>query len=157
MTSLKRLLLVALALMLAACAAGPEAIRWGTDACDRCRMILSDRAFAAELVEPGGRVLKFDGVDELSRHLAERPGSGKVYVTNGRDGGLVPAESAVYLYAIDVIGPMHGHVISFATRADGERFAAAEKIKDGQWLDFAGALAALRRDDEGSGGNDGKH
>lgn len=57
---------VALLLMpVAACGQteGPEEIAWGRDACEHCRMIISERPFAAELrTSPRKRLYKFDDI-----------------------------------------------------------------------------------------------
>lgn len=56
---------VVLILLLSACSKNPETgpveVKWDRDACERCRMVLSDRNFAAE-VRGGekGEIFKFD-------------------------------------------------------------------------------------------------
>ncbi len=46
-------LAVGLVLLLAACSGdpgtGPKDVRWDRDACERCRMVLSDRNFSAQI------------------------------------------------------------------------------------------------------------
>lgn len=127
------LILVLIGLGLAGCSQGPEPIRWGTDTCDRCRMVLVDKSFGAEFVEKGGRVRKFDEVDEMVRYLAERPVPGKAYVTNGIDGGLVPAEGALYVESPDIKAPMGSHVMSFADKPSAERFISQSKPSQVRW------------------------
>lgn len=42
---------------------GPEEVAWGRDACEHCRMIISERGFAAELREGArNRIHKFDDI-----------------------------------------------------------------------------------------------
>ena len=56
---------IAMLLLLSACSktpeTGPVEVKWDRDACERCRMVLSDRNFAAE-VRGGekGEIFKFD-------------------------------------------------------------------------------------------------
>lgn len=121
-----------------ACAAGPEPIRWGIDTCDQCRMTLVDRRFGAELL--GRRPYKFDGVDELARFLAAHPQQGAMFVTDGKTGSLIPASQAVYLSASGIKSPMGGHVMSFASRADAERYALRQGLQNYRMLNFAEAL-----------------
>jgi hypothetical protein len=55
----------ALLLPLAACgkASGPEEVAWGRDACEHCRMIISEKGFAAELRSgERNRIHKFDDI-----------------------------------------------------------------------------------------------
>ena len=135
-----RLLAMVLAtLLVAACSKDPEPIRWGTDMCDQCRMILSDKPFGAELVAQ--RVYKFDGVDELSRFQSAHPEiKGAAYVTDGETGNLVPAREAVFIQSTDLKAPMGGHVTSFAKRQEAQQFVAQHQLHEVQWLTFAEAL-----------------
>jgi copper chaperone NosL len=136
---MKRLLMVTLALV-AGCSAGPEPIRWGTDACDVCRMVLTDKLFGAELVEEGGQVRKFDGLDELVTYTSQSGKKGKVYVTNGKDGALVPIEQAVIVRSPGLISPMGGDVTTFASKADADAYIQAQKLDNVSWP----ALADLK-------------
>jgi len=58
------LLSVLLVLSLAACgrepASGPADVKWDRDACEHCRMVISDRNFAAQVRDAEGRVHRFD-------------------------------------------------------------------------------------------------
>jgi len=137
---MKRLAIALSILMLTACTKGPEPIRWGTDMCDQCRMILSDKRFGAELAAE--RVYKFDGVDELSRFQAAHADiKGAAYVTDGETGNLVPAQQAVFIASPDLKSPMGGRVISFARHQEAERFVTQHQLHDVRWLTFAEALA----------------
>lgn len=121
-----------------ACASGSEPIRWGVDTCDQCRMTLMDKRFGAELL--GRRPYKFDGVDELARFLVVHPQQGPMFVTDGKTGSLIPASHAVYLSARGITSPMGGHVMSFASRADAERYALRLGFRNHRMLNFAEAL-----------------
>ncbi|ENO89650.1 nitrous oxide reductase accessory protein NosL [Thauera linaloolentis] len=72
------LLLSPLAGLLAACGKGgwPDGmapIRWDRDTCIRCKMVISDRRFAAELRGgPAGTVFKFDDIGCLVFWLQEQ-------------------------------------------------------------------------------------
>ncbi|MGH0034145.1 MAG: protein NosL [Myxococcota bacterium] len=41
---------------------GPIAVTWDRDTCERCQMVISDRAFAAQVRNAGGRVHLFDDI-----------------------------------------------------------------------------------------------
>jgi nitrous oxide reductase accessory protein NosL len=67
-----------LPLLLAGCfgdpPTGPVAIKWDRDACEVCRMLISDRHFAAQLRGgPGHKAYKFDDVGELVYWLDRQP------------------------------------------------------------------------------------
>jgi copper chaperone NosL len=131
---------------LCACSKGPEPIRWGTDMCDQCRMILCDKRFGAELV--ADRVYKFDGIDELAKFQAAHPEKkGAAYVSDGQSGAIIPAGEALFV-ASHLRGPMGGEVMSFARRDDAERFVAQYGLREARFLPFKEALA------QAGGGND---
>lgn len=137
---MKRLAVAIAVLIVTACTKGPEPIRWGTDMCDQCRMILSDKRFGAELVAQ--RVYKFDGIDELSRFQALHAGmAGSAYVTDGETGNLVPAQQAVFIASPDLHAPMGGRVMSFAQRQEAQQFVREHQLHDVRWLTFTEALA----------------
>lgn len=98
---------------LAACGerTGPEDISWGRDACEHCRMIISERPFATELRGgPRKRIYKFDDVGcaiHWARHekldLGEMP---EFWVMSHADGkAWLDARQA--FYRIDVRSPMN--------------------------------------------------
>ena len=147
---MKRIAMVLAVLLVTACTKGPEPIRWGSDMCDQCRMILSDKRFGAELVAQ--RVYKFDGIDELARFQSAHPETkGAAYVTDGETGNLVPAQQAVFIDAPDLKAPMGGHIISFAQRPEAQQFVARHQLHEVRWLSFTEALAQTK------GGMDAGH
>lgn len=68
--------LLVCASLLAACSERMDAVDpvWGKQACDSCRMLVSDPFYAAELVDDGGRRRFFDDVGCLDAYLVEHPG-----------------------------------------------------------------------------------
>ena len=66
--------LAALALAVAACSRGdaPEPVAWNRQACDHCRMLVGDPAFAAQLRDGSGQVRFFDDPGCLLAFAAER-------------------------------------------------------------------------------------
>jgi copper chaperone NosL len=139
---MNHLVLGILTVACAACAAGPEPIRWGTDTCEQCRMVLDDKRFGAEL-QVGGRTYKFDGVDELGKYMVKHPG-GTPYVVDAGNGTLVQASKAIFLASPDLRGPMGGHVVAFASKEDAQRFADAQQLKSVAWPTAKQALDERR-------------
>ena len=131
-----------LALLLSACNAGPEAILWGKDTCAQCGMILEDRRFGAELV--ARNVYKFDGIDELARYEVAHPSlKGSIYVTDDETGQLIPAAKAFFLLSPSLTAPMGGHVMSFAARTNGDRYAALHHLRAVHWISQQEAIATV--------------
>lgn len=136
---MKRWTLLALAALSVACAAGPEPIRWGTDTCEQCRMVLDDRRFGVEVVD-GGRTYKFDGLDELVKYRHDHGAHGAVYVTDAATGALVPLETATLVASLQLVGPMGGHVVALASRDAAEAYVREQHLHGVRWLTAGQAL-----------------
>lgn len=128
-----KLYLTALTLLLilaSACGRKFEPIAYGKDACAHCKMTILDKRYAAEIVNPKGRVFKFDDIACL-RGFEKEPGS-LLFVNDftGRQTGPLNAEKAVFLHHESFKSPMAGNFPAFADQA------AATAIKDSLGLDF---------------------
>lgn len=76
--SLRYMSAVLLPLLLAGCfgdpASGPVEIKWDRDACEVCRMLISDRHYAAQVRGgPKHKAFKFDDMGELVHWLDKQP------------------------------------------------------------------------------------
>ena len=96
-------------LTLSACAndsgTGPKAVKWDRDACERCRMVLSDRHFAAQVrYFPEGkrsRLALFDDIGCASLWLDKSPWKDdprtEIWVTDYRTREWIDARTATYV------------------------------------------------------------
>lgn len=98
---------------------GPHVIHYGEDVCERCKMIISDKRFAAQLVDQKGKALKFDDVGCLSAYLKESGGEGGMphfmYVTDFATGEWLDAGKAFYLLNPELRSPMGYNIAAFGT------------------------------------------
>ena len=108
-----------LPLFLAACAPGeikPEPIEAG-DMCSFCKMAISEKRFAAEIVAADETVLKFDDVGCLLRYR-QRAGSelkaAGVYVTDYDSRAWLKAGDAFFVKSGSVKTPMGSGIIAYA-------------------------------------------
>jgi len=84
---------------------GPAEVKWDRIACDRCRMVLSDRKHAAQVrtQEPAGRskVFFFDDIGCAIVWLQDKPAAGglgtEIWVTDWRTGDWIDARTATYV------------------------------------------------------------
>ena len=84
---------------------GVRAVNWDRDACDRCRMVLSDRAHSAQVryfPESGrSRVMVFDDIGCAALWLQEQPWKDdprtEIWVTDHRTGAWIEARGASYV------------------------------------------------------------
>lgn len=101
---------LALVLLLAGCGGdpqtGPIEPHWDRDACERCRMVLSDRAYAAQIrYQPQGRkrvqTLWFDDIGCATLWLDEQPWRDdpvvEIWVTDQDSGQWIDARTAHYV------------------------------------------------------------
>lgn len=136
---------LALALALAAgCGSGPPEpvpIVLDEDACSYCRMAISQREYAAELVTRQGRVELFDDVGCLAAWLREhgRPEGAAAFVVDYGSGEWLAAEAATYLASTALPTPMRSGLAAFgdaaaadaAAREIGGETAAWEQVRTG--------------------------
>ncbi len=131
MTSSPSRALGALALLAAlACrtrSPAPAPLDTRNDACAFCRMAVSDRHFAAQLVAPGEEALFFDDLGCLARHLAaSRPHAGAVaWVADHRTGEWVRTARATYTRNPRLETPMGSHLVAHADAASRDADPAA--------------------------------
>ncbi|MBX2887374.1 MAG: nitrous oxide reductase accessory protein NosL [Ferruginibacter sp.] len=129
--------LMALALFsLSGCKAGPEPIRFGKDACDYCKMTISDKRFGAELVTKKHKVYKFDDTHCLFGFQADgtvpQGDVAEIYLTDfDEPHALLNVKELVLLKADFIRGPMGGNIAAFK---NNERAAHVDENKKGEVL-----------------------
>src|SRR5262249_24730582 len=97
------------------------------DARSSCRMPVSDRHLAAQIVAPGDEPRFFDDLGCLSQYLTTHPLShdAAVFVADHRTGAWVPAERAVFSRVTPRATPMASGLIAHETAASRADDAAA--------------------------------
>jgi copper chaperone NosL len=108
LSSTRRLLLVGLALFACSTELGAVDPIWGKQACESCRMLVSNPAYAAELLDASGRRHFFDDIGCLDAYLSEHAVKPRaIWVRSGSR--WVTAEAA--RYAAGAASPMdYGYV-----------------------------------------------
>jgi nitrous oxide reductase accessory protein NosL len=103
-----RLLVAGLTLLIAACGdpdTGPVDVKWDRIACERCRMVLSDRHHAAQVRvrQPNGRnrAYLFDDLGCAVIWLEDKPAKDdpatEIWVNDWRTGNWIDARTAFYV------------------------------------------------------------
>ncbi|MCF6201968.1 MAG: nitrous oxide reductase accessory protein NosL [Hydrogenimonas sp.] len=108
----------------------PEKMHWDRDMCERCKMAVSDRSYAVQVVDPkthkhykfddiGCAVLWFkeEGIDWADKAI--------IWVKDGKTGKWIDAKKA--WYSTDGITPMGFGFTAFKNKADAG---------DGEVIDF---------------------
>lgn len=121
------------AVFLSSCGAnGPVPVNLDKDACEFCKMNISDAHFMAELVTKKGRVYKFDDIscmikyaETLDKNSVKSYYAGNIEKTNE----FIDAASAWYIKHDNFKSPMGGNTAAFATKEAAT--AQANKISAG--------------------------
>ena len=126
----------------AACATvGPRNIRLNEDACDFCRMTITDARFGGEAITTVGKTYTFDSIDCLSGWVRTAPAGSvrAIYVIDlQHPGTLIPAETAGFLKDILINTPMGQSVAAFTTATAAEQQRA---VLGGRLLSWSELLA----------------
>jgi copper chaperone NosL len=122
--------LVLLALVGAACAGGPPApvaIDVINDVCAHCRMVISTRNTAAQLLAPGEEPRLFDDLGCLRSSLAGVPPTEgtAIFVADHLTGEWMRLEDAVLTEVPGLQTPMGSGLVAHRTSADRDRDPAA--------------------------------
>lgn len=124
------LLIVALAF---ACATNFNAVDIENgDMCSFCRMAISEKQFAAEIVTKDESVLKFDDIGCMLRYRKTKGANldaAAIYVADSETKKWIKAEDAFFIRSTTVKTPMGGGIIAFssADREGALRFSDLEK------------------------------
>lgn len=114
---------------------GPQIIHYGEDVCERCKMIISDKRFAAQYIPQRGEAKKFDDIGCMMESLGEEKKDGggvlAVYVTDYVTGEWIDGGKAFYLENTELKTPMGYGIAAFGNE---ESMRASPFYKDGQAL-----------------------
>jgi copper chaperone NosL len=126
---------IPLLLVIAACQrTGPVAIRYGSDACEYCRMTIVDRGFAAQLITRTGKVYRFDDPGCLRAFaMSGRIRDNEIHSVwvNDHDNpdSVMNVRAAFFVASEQIKAPMNGNLAAFGSRTSAE---AAQKAWGGQ-------------------------
>jgi copper chaperone NosL len=125
---------------------GPPEIRYGLEACDRCRMTIDDPRFAAALRTEAGEVRRYDDIGDL---LVDREGTGiegsDVWLHDYVDRSWIRAPEAVFVRS-NVVTPMGSGLVAFAERSAAEHLARERGGQLLEWSALAGGREAPEHD-----------
>ncbi|WP_442795064.1 nitrous oxide reductase accessory protein NosL [Pelobium manganitolerans] len=123
----------------------PQAINYGKDLCEHCKMAIADEKYGAELITKKGKIFKFDSAECLMDYVndnQEQKDGAKLYVINfAQPTNFIDATTAFYLIDKEYQSPMGGNIAPFATEmhADNNMISPDAKI-----LSFEQALASRK-------------
>jgi nitrous oxide reductase accessory protein NosL len=110
------------------------------DVCSRCRMAISDKRFAGEIMVEVGVARKFDDLGCLLKDLKEHPARDEppAFAVDFGSRQWINMKKAYFVRSPGIVTPMGSGLIAFKNRSDAER--AATKY-GGQVLNYADLTA----------------
>lgn len=116
---------------------GPEAINLHKDDCDNCKMSISDKRFACEIVTEKGRVYKFDDVTCLMSYKTENKDkmtNAKYYINHYlAPHDLLPSTNLTFVEGKNVASPMGGDVAAFNSKDSANVYVNIWEAKIVSW------------------------
>lgn len=113
--------------MIGGCRAGgdqPPVIRYGEEACARCRMLINDDRFAAASLTSQGEVRKFDDIGCLMLyHSQQQEQPKRVWVRDYTQDRWLDARTAFYIQSKQIASPMGYGIAATATQQAAETLA----------------------------------
>lgn len=146
MRDLARAATLAGALAAACSAPGPAPLDTKSESCAWCRMAVSDRRFAAQLVAPAEDPRFFDDIGCLASYLhsqRELPRGARAYVTDHLTHAWVEAGAAVYTRVETLDTPMGSHLLAHADAALRARDDAAKRGQPLSAAELFGSAIAI--------------
>lgn len=106
-------------IFLLACTTEPEAINYGKDNCQFCKMTIMDNKYGCELVTQKGKVFKFDDVSCMIKYINISEQTPKDYahiVVNSyeKPGTLVATNQLFFIVSPNFSSPMMGNTAAFS-------------------------------------------
>ena len=138
------LLLAISTLLIPACSIGPKAIDYDEDQCQRCKMIISQKQFGAELITQKGRIYKYDAIECLIPEVLKNGADhySHILVTDYyQPGTLISAMDAHYLVSEDLPSPMGGFLSAYSSLNDARQ---AENQYHGEVYDWSKILETFK-------------
>lgn len=142
------ILLIILLTVLYACGNDPEQIIFGEDNCDRCKMMITDEKFGAELVTDKGKIYKYDAVECLLEQLHAESFTdnqiGSMWVIDfSQPRLLIDAKKSFYLKNDNFRSPMGLNVMAFQNENDFDEFYkkhGGERLDWNKLMKYAGTM-----------------
>lgn len=107
---------IATVIVLAQCqrsATGPVAIE-ANDMCSFCRMSISEKRYAAELIDEEGNVFKFDDIGCMANFIKRNNAKvHAIFVMDFDRREWLKAENAFYVRSSELRTPMNGGIVAF--------------------------------------------
>jgi len=123
-----------LLVVMQSCSAGSKPIKYGSDACDFCKMTIMQKKFANEWVTDKGKIFHFDDLHCLLSFRKTDKSNGTAYINDftGKK-ELVKADELFFVESEEINAPMGGHVAAFTEKVSAGNVAKKSNGKTLSW------------------------
>jgi copper chaperone NosL len=93
------------------------------DTCAHCKMAISEKRYAAELIDSEGQAFKFDDITCMAKFIKSNKNTNKAvahFVMDFDERQWVKAEDAVYVHSSELSTPMNGGIIAFRNQTKAQ-------------------------------------
>ena len=119
---------------LQSCSSGPQPIKYGSDACDFCKMTIMQKKFANEWITDKGKVYRFDDVHCLLSFRKTDNSKGNAFINDftGKK-EFAKANEMSFVKSAEIKAPMGGNVAAFVDKADADEFVKSNQGTGLSW------------------------
>jgi copper chaperone NosL len=128
-----------------ACGGASRELVPGMDACEYCRMTISDARFGGQVVSATARARTFDAVECLASFVLDATDpreAAQVRVSDFATARLVAVDSAVFLEGSSVTSPMGRSLVAFAATDDVGALVARYGGRSRSWSEVLDLMRA---------------
>jgi len=97
------------------------------DMCAYCKMAISEKRYAAELIDSEGQAIKFDDIGCMANFVNGQKNPTKTvahFVIDFDERQWIKADNAYYLRSSELSTPMNGGIIAFKNQSKAEEASA---------------------------------
>lgn len=127
---------VTLFVLLISCKVEPQAIEYGKDQCNFCKMNVVDKTHAAQYVTKKGKQFKFDAIECMVNDLSEKNEQSiaiLLVADYGNPGEMIDAKIATYLISKEIKSPMGANLSAFSSKNKAEELLQKYGGKNYTW------------------------
>jgi copper chaperone NosL len=132
------LFLLIMVLIVTSCSStGPEPIYLNKDDCDNCKMSISDKRFACELVTEKGRIYKFDDISCMVSYANDhndKMTNAQFYIIDYLlPNELMPSDKLSFVEGEKVASPMGGNIAAFSNKDSASVYTSIWDANPSSW------------------------
>ena len=94
------------------------------DMCDYCKMAISEKRYAAELIDTEAQAFKFDDIGCMANFVRKsHPKTSAYFVMDFDERQWIKAENAYYIRSSEFTTPMNGNIVAFRSESKARQAA----------------------------------